>query len=221
MPDRRKRRPAPVKRKARRRTAATRPRSKLSAAISVTDAAYQATAEVLRLISEWQRDPQPVFDVIVQMSTRLCEANYGFLMRYDGTMLSVAAQSDATSAEMQAVLQTYPQLVSHEGITGRTVLDGRVVQIRDIQTDRTCGHAMFQRAGWRTGLGVPLLLRGVPIGALVMWRRKARPFNQRHVELLRTFADQAVIAIETVRLFTELEGRRSFARSAGRRSTCS
>jgi hypothetical protein len=117
----------------------------------VTAAAYQATAEVLRLISEWHRDPQPVFDAIVQMSTRLCEANYGFLMRYDGAMLSVAAQSAVTNAEMESALRAYPRPATRETITGRTVLDGRVVQIRDIQKEPTYGLRVIQQAGWRTG----------------------------------------------------------------------
>jgi signal transduction histidine kinase len=166
-----------------------------------------ATAEILRVISSSPTDLQPVFDAIVRTAARLCEANYGFLARYDGTSITIAAHSGATDAEIAVVRRGYPMAPTPASLAGRAILERAMVHIPDVRSDPTYGHRGIQEAGWRTGLGVPLLREGAAIGVLGMWRGDVRPFSDRQIALLQTFAAQAVIAIENVRLFTELEAR--------------
>jgi GAF domain-containing protein len=175
-----------------------------------------ATGEILRVIAGSPTDVQPVFDAIVRMGARLCEADYALLARYDGTSISVAAHSGATEEEIEAVGQVYPMGPTPETLGGRTILERAVVHISDVSSDPTYGPRVIKDAGWRTGLGVPLLREGAAIGALGMWRRAVRPFSDRQITLLQTFANQAVIAIENVRLFKELDARtQELTRSVG------
>ena len=174
------------------------------------------------MISSSPTDLQPVFDAIVRTAARLCEANYGFLARYDGTSITIAAHSGATDAEIAVVRRGYPMAPTPASLAGRAILERAMVHIPDVRSDPTYGHRGIQEAGWRTGLGVPLLREGAAIGVLGMWRGDVRPFSDRQIALLQTFAAQAVIAIENVRLFTELEARtqdltRSVERAAGAR----
>jgi GAF domain-containing protein len=173
----------------------------------VTDALDQqtATSEILRVISSSPTDVQPVFDAIVGTGVHLCEAAYGFLARYDGVSMAMVAHFGATNEEIETVLRLYPMAPTLDSLGGRTILERAVVHIHDVRNEPTYGPRVIQDAGWRTGLGVPLLQQGAAIGLLGMWRRDVRPFSDRQIELLRTFADQAVIAIENVRLFTELQ----------------
>jgi GAF domain-containing protein len=166
-----------------------------------------ATAEILRVISSSPTDLQPVFDAIVRTAARLCEASYGFLARYDGTSITIAAHSGASDAETAVVLRVYPMVPTPASLGGRAILERATVHIPDVRSDPTYGHRGIQDLGWRTGLCVPLLREGAAIGVLGMWRRDVHPFSDRQIILLQTFADQAVIAIENVRLFTELEAR--------------
>jgi two-component system, NtrC family, sensor kinase len=166
-----------------------------------------ATAEILRVIASSPTDLQPVFDAIVRTAARLCEASYGFLARYDGMSIAIAAHSGATDAEIAVVLRVYPMAPTPASLGGRAILERATVHIPDVRSDPTYGHRGIQEVGWRTGLGVPLLREGAAIGVLGMWRRDVRPFSDRQIALLQTFATQALIAIENVRLFKELEQR--------------
>ena len=166
-----------------------------------------ATADILRVISSSPTDVQPVFDTIVRTGARLCEADYGFLARYDGTSMAIVAHSGATDEEIEAVLRVYPMAPTPDSLGGRTILERAVVQIPDVCSDPTYGPRVIQDAGWRTGLGVPLLREGTAIGLVGMWRRDVRPFTGKQISLLQTFAHQAVIAIENVRLFDQVQAR--------------
>ena len=168
-----------------------------------------ATAEILRVISSSPTDLQPVFDTIVRNAVRLCGAEFGGLQRIVGGKMTLDAQYGVPPDEL-AILQrdVFPLPISRVSATGRAILDRAVVHIRDIREDpdfRTPRLQMTQ--GFRTILAVPMIREGIPIGALALWRREVQPFGETEIGLVRTFADQAVIAIENVRLFKELEAR--------------
>jgi len=181
-------------------------RALTTAHAQVTESLEQqtATSEILRVISSSPSNIQPVFDAIVRTGVGLCEADYGFLARYDGTSMTIVAHFGATQEEIEAVLRVYPMAPTADSLGGRTILERAVVHIPDVRRDPTYGPRVIQDAGWRTGLGVPLLRDGAAVGLVGMWRRDVRPFSGRQIALLQTFADQAVIAIENVRLFKEL-----------------
>ena len=168
-----------------------------------------ATAEILRVISSSPTDLQPVFDTIVRSAVKLCGATFGGLQRIIDGRMTLDAQCGVTADEI-ATLQrdVFPLPISRESATGRAVVDRAVVHIRDIRDDPELGVHLLQRMpGFRTILAVPTLREGIPIGALALWRREVLPFGDTEISLVQTFADQAVIAIENVRLFKELEVR--------------
>src|SRR5262245_6997359 len=166
-----------------------------------------ATAEILRVISSSPTDVQPVFDTIVQNAARLCEATHSNLIRFQGEHPTLAATFGFTPEQVEAARNT--RLPSgREWAAGRAVMEGRVIHIPDVTQDpeyRNTGATSILRL--RTVLAVPMLREGVPIGVVVIWRSEARPFSEAQIALVTTFAAQAVIAIENVRLFTELEAR--------------
>jgi GAF domain-containing protein len=166
-----------------------------------------ATSEVLQVISRSQTDVQPVFDTIVRNAVKLCAATFGGLQRIVDDRMTLDAQCGVTADEL-TILQRdiFPLPISRESATGRAVVDRAVVHIRDIRDDPEFGVHLLQRMpGFRTILAVPMLRDGIPIGALALWRREVLPFSDTEISLVQTFADQAVIAIENVRLFTELQ----------------
>jgi GAF domain-containing protein/anti-sigma regulatory factor (Ser/Thr protein kinase) len=177
-----------------------------------------ATSEVLRAISSSVIDLQPVFDTIVRNAVKLCAATFGGLQRIVDGRMTLDAQCGVTTGEL-AVLQrdVFPLPISRGSATGRAVVDRAVVHIRDIREDPEFGvHLLQTMQGFRTILAVPMLREGVPIGALALWRREVLPFSDTEISLVQTFADQAVIAIENVRLFKELDARtQDLTRSVG------
>jgi GAF domain-containing protein len=164
-----------------------------------------ATGEVLQVISRSPTDLQPVFDAIVQSATRLCEASFGVVHRFDGQVLTFDAHHNMTPDQVEQTKQRFPTRVTRGSASGRAILDRQVIQIEDVRVDPE--YRMFdsqQVLNYRTVLAVPLLRDGTPIGTLGMWRREVKPFTEHQINLVKTFADQAVIAIENVRLFQEL-----------------
>src|SRR5262252_3245935 len=164
-----------------------------------------ATAEILRVISSSPTDLQPVFDTIVKSATRLCESADAHIFRRDGERLVLAAHCGQIPARPIGV---FSMPLDRRSTAGRSVLDGRIVHIADLQGEAEEfpeGSKHAQDLGHRTILQVPLMREGVAIGTIGLRRTEVRPFTERQTELLQTFADQAVIAIENVRLFKELD----------------
>ena len=162
-----------------------------------------ATAEILRVISSSPTDVQPVFDAVAESAARLCDSLDAAVFRRDGDLTHLVAHHGPIPPPT-----TVP--VIRGTVNGRTILDGRTVHVADIQIredEFPEGSETARRLGHRTILGVPLMREGVAIGMIGVRRTEARPFTERQVALLQTFADQAVIAIENVRLFKELEAR--------------
>src|SRR5262245_35675172 len=162
-----------------------------------------ATAEILRAMFCSPKDFQPVFDAIVRNGARLCEAFDAVLILADGDEFV----DQAHHGPMETLLGGRYPLRGDVG--GRAVLEARVVQVENLAeaADYPVGQAMALRVGYRTTLSVPLLRGGSAIGAITLRRTEVMPFSDRQIALLQPFADQAVIAIENVRLFTELEAR--------------
>jgi GAF domain-containing protein/CheY-like chemotaxis protein/anti-sigma regulatory factor (Ser/Thr protein kinase) len=167
-----------------------------------------ATGEILRVISSSPTDVQPVFDTIVRSAVRLCEGLYGAVNMFDGEMiLYPSANYNYSPGAMAAVARMYPMRPSRQQLIGRAVLSRTVSQIPDVLKDSEYAPDIALAGGWRSALAAPMLRDGRPIGAILVTRAQAGSFSERQMKLLKTFADQAVIAIENVRLFQELEAR--------------
>ncbi|MBV9115034.1 MAG: GAF domain-containing protein [Hyphomicrobiales bacterium] len=166
-----------------------------------------ATAEVLKVISRSTFDLQTVLDTLVVSAAKLCEAEKAAIMQRDGPIYRWVAHYGFPN-ELAHYALTHPFAANASSTTGRVALEGKPVQIADVLADPNYTALEYQRLGkFRTILGVPLLREGAPIGVFVLTRDKVRPFNERQIDLLQTFADQAVIAIENVRLFEETQTR--------------
>ena len=167
-----------------------------------------ATGEILRVISGSPTDVQPVFDTIAQSAARLCEGELCFVFRFEDGLLHFVAHHGLTPERAQVVGSTWPAPPTRGSGVGRAVLDGRVVRITDALEDPEYElGAVATAASFRSMVAVPMQRDGHPIGAISVLRARPGSFSTRQIELLKTFADQAVIAIENVRLFQELESR--------------
>jgi signal transduction histidine kinase len=163
-----------------------------------------ATAEILRVISSSPTDIQPVLDAVVENAARLCGAGDVVIRLVDGETLRLGAHTGSIPLATGA----FP--LSRDFVGGRVVLEGRTIHVPDILEARAADDfpesiAIRRNVGYRTVLGAPLLREGMAIGMIVMRRLEVQPFSEKQIQLLKTFADQAVIAIENVRLFKEIQ----------------
>ena len=161
-----------------------------------------ATSEILRVISGSPTDVQPVFDAIVQSASRLCNGHWAAVLRFDGELIHLVAQHNM-NPDVPHLSEEFPCPPSRRLPPSRAIAEGRLVHIPDAEKDPDLVPEVARRA--RSFLVVPMLREGAPMGAIAVSRPAPGPFPPNHIDLLTTFAGQAVIAIENVRLFTELQ----------------
>jgi signal transduction histidine kinase len=169
---------------------------------------YQtAMSEVLNVMGRSPTNAGPVFQEIVKSAARLCGAVFSNVQLYDGEFLHVAATHNFAPEALEPFLRLYPRRPDRSHMAGRAVLTRATVHVPDPLEDREYAHDLIRIGKWRAVLAVPMLRDDRPVGAIVVSKVDTLPFSDRQIELLNTFADQAVIAIENVRLFEEAQAR--------------
>ena len=180
-----------------------------NAALSDSLEQQTATADILRVISRSTTDLQPVFNAILENATRLCDAHLGTLGLYDGDKFEYVAQRGGTPDFIKRLSERGP-FVPLEGTNiWRMITERRPVHVRDLPNNLQTFSPirLYEHMGTRTILAVPMLKEGRVVGGINIFRPEVRPFSQEQIDLVSTFANQAVIAIENVRLFKELQVR--------------
>jgi GAF domain-containing protein len=165
-----------------------------------------ATSEVLKVISRSTFDLQPVLETLIESAVRLSSSDTGFILRQDENLYRVVA-AYGVNPELMEVVERNPIAIDRASATGRAVLERRAVHIHDVLADSEYGWVGQRGAELRTILAVPMLREAIVIGVIAIRRTEVQPFTDKQIELVTTFADQAVIAIENVRLFQELQAR--------------
>ena len=193
-----------------RSSSAAREETKVARLTRERDEALQqqrAAAEVLKVISRSTFDLETVLDTLTTSAAGLCDADFAFIFQRLGDLLHLAA-SHGFSSDFIEYQKQNPVPFGRASLTGRTALERKMVHIPDVLEDPEYTWTKSIELGqFRTMLGIPLLREGVPVGVIALSRRTVRPFTDRQIELVTTFADQAVIAIENARLLNELRQR--------------
>jgi GAF domain-containing protein len=165
-----------------------------------------ATSEVLKVISRSAFDLKVVLDTLLRSARSLCEADMGVIARrQDGQFYRTA--SYGLPEDLSELIENEPVELNRSSVSGRALLEGKVVQISDIETDAEYTHPGRETRAFRTLIGVPMTREGLPVGVMTLGRRRVQPFTNKQIELVTTFADQAGIAIENARLLNELRER--------------
>jgi len=171
-------------------------------------AQQRATAQILRIISTSPTDPQPVFDMIVENARQLCDAKFSGVFRFDGDLIHLLAHQGLSAKGAKAYQQAFPRPAGRDSAIGRAILTRAIAQIQDVRADPEYGLSALARFGtMRCIVAVPMLRDGSPIGGIAVWRSRTDSFIEEQLELLRSFADQALIALDNARLFQTLEMR--------------
>jgi len=165
-----------------------------------------ATADVLKVISRTAFELQPIFDTLVENAVRLCEAERAFLFRFDGKLLRSVASYNV-SPELREFVDKNPIAPGRHSISARAALERRTVHVPDIQVDPEYAYAVRDERPIRTTLAVPMLKGDDLVGTITIYRLELKPFTDKQIALVETFADQAAIAIENVRLFDEIQDK--------------
>src|SRR5262245_22027276 len=164
-----------------------------------------ATSEVLEVISRSPTQAQPVFETIVARAAQLCQAHFSAVARFDNGLLHLVALNNLSAAERKAFHSLFPRLPARNFVMGRAFTDGKPVQFEDVLAefdyDSHTREVLQRTLKYRTFMAVPILKDGSPVGVIGCARREVKPFTSAQIGLVKTFADQAVIAIENVRLF--------------------
>ena len=166
-----------------------------------------ATGDVLKVISRSAFDLQTVLDTLTELAARLCGADTAIIRRREGDEYPVAATYGLTTQQRDH-MAAYSTAPDRGSVFGRAVIEGRTIDVPDVVADPEYNRPQLQNfVTMRAMLGVPMMRDGIPVGVFTLQRTEPLPYSQQQIELVTTFADQAVIAIENVRLFEEVEAR--------------
>ena len=174
---------------------------------SATAEQYKAASEVLRIMARTPTDTQAVFDMIANSAARVCNAQFSFVYRFDGTLLHLMAHHGLTPEAVDIVRASFPMEPGRQSAGARAVLSGEIEQIPDVHADPDYVQGIAAVINSRSIVAVPMVRGGVSVGAIALDRTEVGLFPAWQLKLLRTFADQAVIAIENLRMFDEVQAR--------------